>query len=65
MITTFFLASAMAQSPEIQIDLHLDTPTQMLTKGLHLNGHSGLEASKSRLKAGGTNVAVQVLGPKP
>jgi len=63
MITTFFLASALAQSPEIQVDLHLDTPTQMLTKGLHLDANSGLEASKSRLKQGGTNVAVQVLWP--
>ena len=63
MITTFFIASALAQSPEIQVDLHLDTPTQMLTKGLHLDAATGLEASKTRLEQGGTNVAIQVLWP--
>lgn len=63
MLVTLLMASAFAQSPEIQVDLHLDTPTQMLTKGLHLDAANGLEASLDRLKAGGSNVVVQVLWP--
>jgi membrane dipeptidase len=63
MIAILFMASALAQSPEYRVDLHLDTPTQMLTKGLHFDAAQGLEASKAKLKAAGTNVVVQVLWP--
>ena len=60
---TLILAAAFAQSPELRVDLHLDTPTQLLTKGLQLDAEAGLEASLQRLKAGGTNVVVEVLWP--
>jgi len=63
MIVTLILASAFAQSPELQVDLHLDTPTQMFTKGLHLDAPTGLEAGISQLVAGETNVVVEVLWP--
>jgi len=63
MILTLFMASALAQSPDLQVDLHLDTPTQLLTKGLHLDAPAGLEASKAHLQAAGTNIAVEVLWP--
>jgi membrane dipeptidase len=63
MLVTLLMASAFAQSPELQVDLHLDTPTQMFTKGLHLDAANGLEASLGRLQAGGSNVVVQVLWP--
>jgi membrane dipeptidase len=63
MIMALILASAAAQSPELRVDLHLDTPTQMLTKGLHFDDDAGLEASKAKLRAAGTNVVVQVLWP--
>ena len=63
MLAILLMASALAQSPDVQVDLHLDTPTQMLTKGIGLDAKSGLEASKSLLQAAGTNVVVQVLWP--
>jgi membrane dipeptidase len=63
MYLLLFMASVFAQSPELQVDLHLDTPTQMLGKGLHLDANTGLEASLPRLKIGGSNVVVQVLWP--
>ena len=63
MLAILFMASALAQSPEFNVDLHLDTPTQMLNKGLPLDASSGLEASTPLLKQAGTNVVVQVLWP--
>ena len=63
MLAILFMASALAQSPEFNVDLHLDTPTQMLNKGLHLDASSGLEASTPLLRQAGTNVVVQVLWP--
>ncbi len=63
MIQLFFMTHALAQPPTLQVDLHLDTPTQMLTKKLPLDHADGLEAGLSQLRAGGTNVAVQVLWP--
>ena len=63
MFTLFLLASAFAQSTPIQVDLHLDTPTQMLNKGLSLSATSGLEAGLPQLMAGGSNVVVEVLWP--
>ena len=63
MIVLLMMASALAQSPDIQVDLHLDTPTQMFTKGLHLDSPTGLEAGISQLTAGKTNVVVEVLWP--
>ena len=63
MFTLFLLASAFAQSTDIQVDLHLDTPTQMLSKGLSLASNTGLEGGLPQLKAGGSNVVVQVLWP--
>ncbi len=63
MFTLFLLATAFAQSSDIQVDLHLDTPTQMLNKGLSLSSPTGLEGGLSQLKAGGSNVVVQVLWP--
>jgi len=58
-----FMASVFAQSPELQVDLHLDTPTQMLSRRLHLDVNTGLEAGLPQLKLGGSNVVVQVLWP--
>lgn len=63
MLLTLITAAAFAQSPEIQVDLHLDSPTQMFTKGLHLDAATGLEAGLPQLKAGGSNVVVEVLWP--
>jgi len=47
----------------IQADLHLDTPTQFDRKGLRLDAEEGLEGGIKQLKAGGTNLAVEVLWP--
>ena len=47
---------------DIQADLHLDTPTQIVRKGIALDG-AGLEAGLAQLTAGGTNLAVMVLWP--
>jgi membrane dipeptidase len=63
MLLMIMMASALAQSPVLQADLHLDTPTQMLTKGLHLDAKEGLEAGIPQLRAGGTNLVVEVLWP--
>ncbi len=46
-----------------QVDLHLDTPTQLHRKGLPIDAPEGLEAGLPQLRAGGTNVAVEVLWP--
>ena len=63
MLWTLILGVAFAQPVDIQVDMHLDTPTQLLTKGLHMDAPSGLEAGLTQLKRGGTNVAVEVLWP--
>ena len=63
MFTFFLLVSSIARGADLQVDLHLDTPTQMLSKGLALDSHAGLEAGLPQLKAGGSNVVVQVLWP--
>lgn len=63
MLWTLILTVAFAQPVEIQVDMHLDTPTQLFTKGLHMDASAGLEASIEQLKRGGTNVAVEVLWP--
>ena len=63
MLAILLMASALAQSPEFNVDLHLDTPTQLLTKGLRLDASAGLEASTPLLNQAGTNVVVQVLWP--
>jgi membrane dipeptidase len=52
-----------ALAAEIQADLHLDTPTQLHRNGVGLDAPSGLEAGLGALRAGGTNVAVEVLWP--
>ena len=55
-------ALSWANPPPLQVDLHLDTPTQLLRQETGLEG-AELEAGLAQLKAGGTNVAVQVLWP--
>lgn len=47
---------------DIQADLHLDTPTQLLRRKVGLEA-AGLEAGLPQLRAGGTNLAVMVLWP--
>lgn len=47
----------------MQVDMHLDTPTQLLTRKLGLDAPEGLEAGLVQLRAGGTNVPVMVLWP--
>ena len=63
MLPLIVMSAALAQGPTIQADLHLDTPTQLLNQGLSLDAPAGLEAGLAQLKAGGTNVVVQVLWP--
>jgi membrane dipeptidase len=46
-----------------QVDLHLDTPTQLLTRRIPFDAPTGLEAGLDQLRRGGTNIAVQVLWP--
>jgi membrane dipeptidase len=46
----------------IHADLHVDTPTQMLRRGVGLQSEQ-LEASLPRMRTGGTNVVVEVLWP--
>ena len=45
-----------------QVDLHLDTPTQLLLRKLPLDSPT-LEAGTPKLRAGGTNIAVMVIWP--
>ena len=47
----------------VQVDLHLDTPTQLLNRSVGLDAEEGLEAGLPQLRAGGTNVAIMVLWP--
>jgi len=60
-IPTLLLGAALAVP--IQADLHLDTPTQLHRKDLPLDAPSGLEGGLAQLRAGGTNLAVEVLWP--
>jgi membrane dipeptidase len=52
-----------AAAGPIQVDLHLDTPTQILDRGLGMDADEGLEAGLTQLQEGGTTVAVMVLWP--
>ena len=56
----FVIASALAGG--VQADLHLDTPTQMYRKNLGFDA-PGMEAGLGELRAGGTNLAIEVLWP--
>lgn len=47
---------------DVQADLHLDTPTQLLRRKASLDGE-GMEAALPQLREGGTNLAVEVLWP--
>lgn len=58
---TLLMTSLAAATP--QVDLHLDTPTQLHRKGLGMDAPEGLEAGVPQLRAGGTTVAVEVLWP--
>ena len=51
MLQTLLMMGALAQgqvrppdTPPVQVDLHLDTPTQMLQRGIGLDSEDGLEA---------------------
>lgn len=55
--------AAWAQAPVPQVDLHLDTPTQLLNRSLSWDAPVGLEAGLGQLAAGGTNLPVMVLWP--
>ena len=57
---TLLVAAALAGP---QVDLHLDTPTQLHRKSLTMDAPEGLEAGIAQLQAGGTSVAVEVLWP--
>lgn len=48
--------------PAVQVDLHLDTPTQLHRRSVGLDA-PGLEAGLVQLRRGGTNLAVEVLWP--
>jgi len=63
MLHHLLMATALAQPPSVQVDLHLDTPTQLLGRGLSMESGRGLEAGLPQLRQGGTNVAVEVLWP--
>ncbi|MEC7985087.1 MAG: membrane dipeptidase [Myxococcota bacterium] len=47
----------------IQVDLHLDTPSQLYNQNLSWHSSTGLEAGLAQLRRGGTNVPVMVLFP--
>ncbi len=57
------LCAARAFAAPMQADLHLDTLTQLYTRGLPLDAPTGLEAGLPQLLKGGTNVAVFALWP--
>ena len=75
MVFLLMLGVALANSPSeitsspqampqvVQVDLHLDTPTQLLEKNLRLDAKAGLESGLVQMDAGGTNAAVMVLWP--
>lgn len=46
----------------LHVDLHVDTPTQMVRRGVGLDDPA-LESGLDDMKAGGTNVVVEVLWP--
>ncbi len=56
------LLPGLALAGMLQADLHLDTPTQMVRRGVGLDG-AGLESGLAQMRAGGTNLAVEVLWP--
>lgn len=56
------LLIAAAFATPLQVDLHVDTPTQLLRRGVGLDDPA-LEAGLPKLRAGGTNIAVMVLWP--
>ena len=61
MFEQFLMAWTLATG--VQADLHLDTPTQLHRQDVAMDATSGLEASIGQLRAGGTNLAVEVLWP--
>lgn len=61
--TLLGLLALPAGGAAVQVDLHLDTPTQMLVHGLPFDAPSGLEGGLAQLRAGGTNLPVMVLWP--
>ena len=63
MFTSLFLLLSGIHGVRLQADLHLDTPTQFHRKGLAFDAPEGMEAGLSQLKAGRTNLAVEVLWP--
>jgi membrane dipeptidase len=63
MFTSVFLMLSGLHGVRIQADLHLDTPTQFHRKGLAFDAPEGLEGGLKQLKAGGTNLAIEVLWP--
>lgn len=52
---------ARASGPAIVADLHLDTPSQLVERGLGLDAPVGLEAGLVALRAGGVNLATMAL----
>lgn len=56
------LLAALALAADVQADLHLDTPTQLVRRGVGLDG-AGLESGLAQMHAGGTNLAAMVLWP--
>lgn len=56
------LLLAAAFAAPLQVDLHVDTPTQLVRQGVGLDDPA-LEAGVPNLRAGGTNIAVMVLWP--
>ena len=57
------LGAAIASAAPVRADLHLDTPTPMLSRGAPLDSPTGLKAGLPQIAAGGTNLAVMVLWP--
>lgn len=63
LLAAFLLVAPADAAPPVQADLHLDTLTQLYTRGLPLDAPKGLEAGLVQLQQGGTNVAVFALWP--
>lgn len=61
MLPTLMVGLAFAGA--VQADLHLDTPHQLLSRGVGLDAPLGLQAGLVALREGGTNVAVMALWP--
>lgn len=49
-------------TPEVQVDLHVDTPSRLVDEGMPLDD-AALEAGVPRLKEGGANLVVEALWP--